>query len=271
MAGASTAQGGTGRTDSGPPRPGPQDENPPGPAPRRRLPRVRWRPVLWTAALALVAGGVLWALYGSPWLRLRQVSVTGTEVLTPAEVRAAAGARLGSPLISVDTDAVSANARRALPRIESVDIDRSWPHSLRISVTERKPVLLREKGGKFDEVDARGVLFATVGKAPRGIPLLDLDASESPSLRRFGTDRLLSEAARVATALPPSVASGVRAVRIRSYDAVTLLLKDGRTVEWGSGEKGRAKARALTALMKAAPKARHFDVSVPIAPAVSGS
>ena len=49
-----------------------------------------------------------------------------------------------------------------------------------------------------------------------------------------------------------------------------LELSRGRTVVWGSGEKGAAKARALTALMKAAPKARHFDVSAPTAPAVVG-
>ena len=40
---------------------------------------------------------------------------------------------------------------------------------------------------------------------------------------------------------------------------------------WGSGEDGPAKARALTALMKASPKAGHFDVSAPTAPAASGS
>lgn len=271
MAGASTAQGGKGSTGgvtSSQARPPEQD--PPGRAPGRRL-GVRARLLIAAGAVALVGGAALWLLYGSPWLRVREVSVSGTDVLSAREVRTAAAVPLGSPLVSVDTGAVSKNTRGALTRIESLEIDRSWPRTLTIKVTERKPVLVQEKGGKFDEVDAHGVLFATVGSAPRGIPKLDLDAGDAPSLRRFGTDRLLREAARVAGDLPPSVAPKVRTVKIRSYDAVSLLLSDGRTVEWGSGEKGEAKARALTALMKAAPKAGHFDVSVPIAPAVSGS
>jgi cell division protein FtsQ len=75
----------------------------------------------------------------------------------------------------------------------------------------------------------------------------------------------------VAGAVPPSVARRTDAVKVRSYDDISLELSDGRTVAWGSGEKGAEKARTLTALMKAAPDARHFDVSVPTAPASSGS
>jgi cell division protein FtsQ len=216
----------------------------------------------------LLLGGVLYLLYGSPWLRLREVRVTGTDVLSAREVERAAAPPVGSALISVNTGALEANARKRLPRIESVEIDRSWPRGLRIAVTERKPVLVREKGGKFDEVDAHGVLFATVGTPPRGIPRLDLDASASPSLHRFGTARLLREAAAVAAHVPSPVVKDLRTIRVRSYDDVTLLLSDGRAVAWGSGEKGAAKARTLTALMKAEPKARYFDVSVPLAPAV---
>jgi cell division protein FtsQ len=60
-------------------------------------------------------------------------------------------------------------------------------------------------------------------------------------------------------------------VRVRSYDSITLELTGGRTVLWGSGEQEAAKAKSLTALMKAAEDAEHFDVSVPSAPASSGS
>ncbi|CAM5539669.1 Cell division protein FtsQ OS=Streptomyces glaucescens OX=1907 GN=ftsQ PE=3 SV=1 [Streptomyces glaucescens] len=95
--------------------------------------------------------------------------------------------------------------------------------------------------------------------------------SASASLRRFGEPRLVREAVRVAGALPAAVARRTRTVEVRSFDDITLKLAGGRTVAWGSGEKGAAKARTLTALMKAAPDARHFDVSVPTAPASSGS
>ncbi|MFI8099869.1 cell division protein FtsQ/DivIB [Streptomyces sp. NPDC086023] len=232
----------------------------------------RRRPVLLgLAAAVLLAGGGTWALYGSSWLRVEKVGITGTEVLTPEQVRVAAAVPLGAPMAAVDTDEIEARLRGRLPRIDSVDVVRAWPHGIGLKVTERKPVLLIEKGAKFVEVDASGVRFATVPKAPEGVPVLELTAKRSPSLRRFDEERLLHEAVGVADDLPAAVARDTRVVRVRSYDAVVLELTGGRTVMWGSPEQGAAKGRALTALMKAAGSARHFDVSAPTAPAASGS
>lgn len=222
------------------------------------------------ATLALVAGGI-WALYGSTWLRVERVKTSGTRVLTVREVETAAAVPIGSPLISVDTDAIEARLLEKLPRIDTVEVVRSWPHGIGLKVTERKPVLLVEKGGKFIEVDRAGTRFATVDKAPVGVPELVLDIASSPSLRRFDGDRLLLEAVGVTGELPKEIARNTRVVRVTSYDSITLELDGGRTVFWGSGEHGSVKARVLTALMKATPKAGHFDVSAPTAPAASGS
>ncbi|MEU8704473.1 FtsQ-type POTRA domain-containing protein [Streptomyces sp. NPDC048565] len=264
MAGPTTAQRGeAGRADTParPPHIGPQG---------RRL-TGRTRLVLAAAGLALVAAATVWVLYGSSWLRLERVTTSGTDVLTRTEVEATAAAPVGSPLISVDTDAIADRLRQKLPRVDSVDVVRSWPHGVSLKVTERKPVLLVEKGGKFIEVDAKGVRFATIDKAPPHVPLLKLTPGQSASLRRFGSDRLLREAVGVAGDLPGKVAGETRTVRVTSYDSVVLELTGGRTVMWGSGEEGPVKARVLTALMKASPKAGHFDVSAPTAPAVSKS
>ncbi|MFF0276382.1 cell division protein FtsQ/DivIB [Streptomyces sp. NPDC004330] len=229
------------------------------------------RVLLLALAVLLLAAGGLWALYGSNWFRVERVKTSGTSVLTPREIEAAAAVPMGAPLVTVDTEAIEARLRRGFPRIESVDVVRSWPHGIGLKVTERKPVLLIEKGGRFVEVDATGMRFATVDTAPRGIPRLVLDSAASPSLRRFGADRLLREAVRVRGELPAEIAGDTRVVRVTSYDSVTLELTRGRTVFWGSGEHGPVKARVLTALLKATPKAGHFDVSAPTAPASSRS
>ncbi|NML49622.1 FtsQ-type POTRA domain-containing protein [Streptomyces sp. R302] len=236
----------------------------------------RFRPTGLKLALAavgllLLAGGTVWALYGSTWFRVEGVKTSGTAVLTRAQVEAVAAVPVGAPLATVDTDAIAARLREELPRIASVDVIRSWPHGIRIEVTERKPVLLLEKRGSFTEVDGDAVPFATVTTPPRGVPRLVLDVAASPSLRRFDADRLLAEAVRVRSELPDAIAKNTRVVRLSSYDSVTLELTRGRTVLWGSAEHGPAKARVLAALMKATPKAGHFDVSAPSAPASSGS
>ncbi|MGW6569901.1 cell division protein FtsQ/DivIB [Streptomyces sp. NPDC054975] len=229
------------------------------------------RLLLLALAVVLIAAGGFWALYGSTWLRVEHVTTSGTRVLTPREVEEVAAVPIGSPLVTVDTDAIEARLLRKLPRIDSVEVVRSWPHGIGLKVTERKPVLVVEKGGKFIEVDSAGTRFATVDKAPSGVPTLLLNAGSAPSLRRFDEDRLLLEAVGVTGELPGKIARDTRVVEVASYDSITLVLGDGRTVFWGSGEDGAVKARVLTALMKAMPKAGHFDVSAPTAPVASGS
>ncbi|MFJ1811068.1 MULTISPECIES: cell division protein FtsQ/DivIB [unclassified Streptomyces] len=264
MAGSATAERGARQQESS------------GPPLFRRLGPRRLRVIIiLTLAVVLLGGGTGWVLYGSQWLRVERVSVAGTDVLTPQQVRAAAAVPVGSPLVSVDTDAIGARLRRALPRIDSVDVVRSWPHGIGLKVTERTPVLLVQKGSNFVEVDDEGVRFATVPEAPKGVPLLEITVSSSrsaaASLRRFGEARLVREAVKTAGSLPAAVARATRVVKVRSYDDISLELSGGRAVEWGSAEKGAAKGRALTALMKAVPAARHFDVSAPTAPASAGS
>ncbi|WP_030850248.1 FtsQ-type POTRA domain-containing protein [Streptomyces sp. NRRL F-4474] len=290
MAGATTAQRGTPSSD-GPgrsPRKGAGSPKPPKSqkpaksakavkAAKRSAPRgpgkhLRRGPVLASlAAAVLLASGGTWVLYGSSWLRVEKVTATGTDVLTPEQVLGAAAVPVGSPLVSVDTDEIESRVRGRLPRIDSVDAVRAWPHGIGLKVTERKPVLLIKKDANFVEVDASGVRFDTVPKAPAGVPVLELNAGGSPSARRFDEERLLHEAVLVAGSLPAPIAKETVQVKVGSYDSIVLELTGGRSVRWGSGEQSDAKGRALTALLKAAPKAGHFDVSVPTAPAAAGS
>ncbi|EGX59948.1 cell division protein ftsQ-like protein [Streptomyces zinciresistens K42] len=265
MAGPTTAERGERQQESSDP-----------PLARRRLRGNRLRTIIILAVvLVLLPGGSVWLLYGSQWLRVTRVSISGTRVLTPAQVREAADVPVGSPLVSVDTGAIEARLRRALPRIDEVDVVRAWPRGIGLRVVERTAVLVVQKDRDFIEVDKEGVRFATVSQAPKGVPALQVAVSRTGTgaagLRRFGEARLVREAVRVAGALPAAVARGTQVVKVRSYDDISLVLTGGTTVSWGSGEKGAAKARALTALMKASPRARHFDVSVPTAPASAGS
>ncbi|WP_419183809.1 cell division protein FtsQ/DivIB, partial [Streptomyces albidus (ex Kaewkla and Franco 2022)] len=235
-----------------------------------RHPRRRALSLVFALA-ALLGGFGVWALYGSNWLLVERVSVSGNEVLTEKQVRDAAGIPVGTPLLSVDRTAAERRLKARLPRLDNIDVVRAWPHGIGLKVIERKPELVMKRDGNFVEVDDEGVRFAVVPKQPKGVPLLAMEVKRSASLRHFGSARLRREAVDVADSLPESVARDTRTVRVRSYDSVTLELTGGRTVLWGSGEQGAAKAKSLTALMKAAKGAEHFDVSVPSAPAASGS
>ncbi|WP_326808761.1 FtsQ-type POTRA domain-containing protein [Streptomyces sp. NBC_01775] len=253
-------------------RPGTRTEpgDPPGGRDSRwtRLPR-RLVVLLVLVLAALLGGFVTWALYGSPWLRVEQIGVQGNSVLHKKEIVRAAAVSKGAPLVTVDKAAVQRRVRSALPRVREVTAERSWPHGVVLTVTERRPHLVMESAGKYVEVDRRGVRFATVVKPPKGVPLLVLDRGSRAA--HFSPARLRREAGRATEALPYSVRRDTRTVRVRSYDNITMELTGDREVRWGSAERGKAKAKSLSALMKAAKGAEHFDVSVPSAPAASDS
>ncbi|MFR9675088.1 cell division protein FtsQ/DivIB [Streptomyces sp. TR02-1] len=250
------------------------------PSARWRFRRPGRRSALAAGVLTVVLGAFgVWALYGSAWLRVEEVSVSGTRVLTAGQVRDVADVPLGVPLASLDTQAAERRVRDRLRRVEHVRVTRAWPHGIDVRVTERRPVLVVHtgdgrsgSGGRYAEVDAEGVRFATVRKPPRGVPRLRVEgAGDTPSAEAFGPRALRRAGARVVTALPALVRKDVRSVRIRSYDRVAIELTGKRTVEWGAPEGGALKAEALAAVMKASPGAGRFDVTAPRAPAASGA
>lgn len=246
---------------------GDQDDGLHGPPRRSR--RVI---VLAALAAATVLGGAgTWLLYGSSWLRATHVRVAGAEVLYPDEVRDAAQVPLNGPLVSVDTDEIARRLKARLPRISAVEVERSWPHTVTLKVTERTPAALVKGDGYFAEVDADGFRFAERDTPLKGVPIIELQPDrDSASYRLFGAKRLLAAAVRVAADLPKVAYRDAQLIEVRSYDDITVQLAGGRVVMWGSAEGGAEKAVALAALMRVERDAEFFDVSAPTSPAASG-
>lgn len=213
---------------------------------------LTWRYVLYVAVVVLLAGFAVYAVYFSPWLRTEQVQVTGTSQLTKEQVVAAAGVPLGGPLAREDLDAIERRVE-ALAIVKSADVSRSWPHDVRIVVTERTPVAVLARGRFFVQVDASGVTFMPRLRSPGGLPTIDTGAAADANA--------LAEGAKVAASLPPEVAKLVDHIEVSTVDRIQLSLRDGRTVLWGSSEESVAKAKVVLALLKT--KAHSIDVSVP--------
>lgn len=99
---------------------------------RRRLHRVQF------AAAVLAAGGVGWAVAASPLLDVDRVIVRGLEHGRIEDVEAAAGIEKGSPLVTVDLERVR-SAAESVAWVAAADVSRSWPATVLVSVTERRP------------------------------------------------------------------------------------------------------------------------------------
>ena len=213
--------------------------------------------LLWSAGVAVVVVGIGLLLYFTPIMSARDIVVVGLGAVTQDEVVAAAGVPPGRPLLQVDTDAVAEKVAE-IRRVASVRVQREYPSTLRITVVERVPVVVRDYPDGVHLFDRDGVDFAT-GPPPPGIPYLDV---ENP-----GPDDPATKAAlEVVTSLRPEVAAQVGRVSAPSVAAITLTLIDGRTVVWGTTDRTEEKALKLGALLTQPGKT--YDVSSPDLPTV---
>ncbi|MCX4749612.1 FtsQ-type POTRA domain-containing protein [Kitasatospora sp. NBC_01287] len=235
--------------------------------------RLSRRGILVLSGLGAAVLGLLgWVLYFSSALDVQTVAIQGlrNDQLTVDEVRAAIGPVQHGPLARVDLDAVQRRVQ-AIPRVAKAEVWRGWPHTLRVKVIERQPVAaVKDSDGKFTQMDASGVSFATEATAPAGVPVveLQLSAPAQDAISAFPQSALVAAAVKVAAGLPSDVAKGAPSLLVRSYDDIELRLAGGATVRWGSAERTDRKATVLLALLK--QKAANYDVSAPDAPAISG-
>ncbi|GAB7099260.1 hypothetical protein JCM3263A_07350 [Thermobifida fusca] len=219
------------------------------------------RPDPWQAAFIILlvsglVGAVLWVLFGSRLLAVRQIEVTGLDRLAETEVLAAVDVTPGTPLARVDTDAVAARVSE-LRLVDSVDVQRGWPATLRVAVTERVPVFaLAAADGGYLLVDWEGVWVEKSEAEPEGYPLLHVsgDVEGNPAV---------ADSALVLAALPDALAADVAAVVATDRARLTLEFTTGATAMWGDTERAADKARALEVLMAQHPPepGRHYDVS----------
>ena len=217
---------------------------------------MHWRAVVAVLVLLALVVTTVWLVFFSAVLAVGKVTVDGNRLLGPDRVLAVADVPMGEQLALVDLEAISRRVA-ALAEVEDVDVTRAWPDGVRIDVTERTAVAVVELGGRLRGLDADGVVFRDYKTVPRGLPRVRPTTST-------GADAL-AEAAGVVAVLPQELAARVDHVEVQTIDQITLVLRDGRQVLWGSAEQSELKARVLPELL-AAQQAQVYDVSVPESP-----
>ncbi len=219
----------------------------------------RWLiPVLVIVPILLAVG---WLAWFSPWLAVSQVQVTVSSApdiagpLSADEVRAVAQVEPGVPLLRVPTAEIESRVT-ALPQVESATVTRAWPDTIVIDVVRRTPVALVAAASGYDLVDATGAVIRTVPGVEEGVPVV----------RASGDG--LTAAISVAREIPEEIRRRVVTVEASTRNNVTLVLRNGSEVMWGSAEEGPFKAEVLLVLLKEVD-ARWYDVSAPGVPATS--
>lgn len=222
---------------------------------RTRRRRV-WPFVLGAALLVALLGTGFWLVGFSSVLATQQVAITGLKTLDRTEVTSKAAVPLGVPVARQDLAAIAGRVAE-FPQVEHVAVERSWPNSISVTVTERTPVFAVRYANLYVLVDKNGVPYLTVTKQPDGLPLAAASKDDRASLVEIAT---------VSRDLSKKLREQVVTIRADSPYALVLVLDSGVEIAWGTSEQSKLKGQVALALMKQKPKA--IDVSAPHNPTV---
>jgi len=195
----------------------------------------------------------------SPVLVARSVRVEGVPPGYVANIVQRAAVPMNTPLVKIDTKAIS---RRVMvtAALADVTVSRSFPSTILISATLRVPVLaVKNPQGQVQVVDSQGVAYATVTRAPKGVPLIN--TVENPSSMES-----LRAAMAVLRALSADQRGRVSNMTVLGPNMVTLELGHVKVV-WGGGSEPELKVRVMTALLKQNDVGT-IDVSAPRTPVI---
>jgi cell division protein FtsQ len=206
------------------------------------------------AAIAVLGAGVVYATGWTSLMGVNTITVQGATVTSSEQLIGAAGIEKGTPMMRVDVRA--ATARLAdLPQLASVDVTRSWPRTVVLSVTERTPVAVQKADGGWDLLDANGVAFVVSTEKPKDLPVVQRSPDEMTNTAML----------QALSGMTPEIRSQVATISASSPSTIRVTMrKTDAEVNWGSAQESEYKSQVLAVLLST--KAGWYDVSNPDTP-----
>jgi cell division protein FtsQ len=223
--------------------------------------RRRWKRIALAVLAAIVAGTLVWVVWFSDVLAVHDVEVAGRTTLKQSQVLQAADVPVGRPLARVDVTAIEGRVA-ALERVDSVDVSRSWPRTLSITIVERSTVVWESIGGEIRGIDRHGIDYRSYSSPPKGRIEAKITASDADD--RLEISESVVDVVRLIGAKDPALRKDIQSVAAGSKDSIELNLTEGRTVVWGSSADGERKLSVLPSLLGI--DATRYDVSAPDQP-----
>lgn len=184
-----------------------------------------------------IAVFVWWSLYQSKWFIAQDVSVTGNERLTIEQISVVAEVPIGNSLMSIDTAAM-ASQLMTMPEIKVATVERGWPHTILIKVTERTPIAVAATVSGFNLIDSQGLNAGVVAVPPAGLLIISAQPDSNA----------MQGAIKTLAAIP--VQWQLIGLSAATQDSIVATLGSGAVITFGSSERAADKVEVAQALME---------------------
>jgi cell division protein FtsQ len=220
---------------------------------------------LWGRILAIVGPVSLTAVvlssFFTPMLAVEKIEFVGNERISESELESALSSLYERPMTTISDDEI-AGLLGEFTLIETFTSQAEPPHTLRLNIRERQPILILVRAGKSFLYDAAGVQIAATDEISN-YPFLIFDGNPIENPRFTAAVELLFS-------LPLATYSQVFSLEVSRSLTSKLVLRDSNlNVFWGSTDEGLLKSEVLDSLIATGVKnALRIDVSSPNSPVV---
>jgi cell division protein FtsQ len=168
-------------------------------------------------------------------------------------------------MVDLDTGSIARRVE-ARPWVARATVERHWPSTVEVRVTERAPVAQARAGSGWAVLDRTGRVVAVAPSADPGLVEVE-GLSPGPPGTSVGSRQALAVAASLTARL------GAEAARItRGSEGLDVVLRGGIVVHLGSTDELGDKLTALDAILAKArpdPPIATIDVRVPSSPVLT--
>jgi cell division protein FtsQ len=191
--------------------------------------------LIWLIIVLAVSGW--WILYQSKWFIAQGVTVTGNSRLTVEQISAVAAVPIGNSLMSINTAAMTEQLME-LTEIKVVTVERGWPHTILINVTERTPIAVAATLSGFNLIDSEGKNAGRVAAPPPGLLVISAVPESKAMLGAITT----------LAAIPAQWQ--LIELAAATQDNIVATLGTGAVITFGSSERAADKVEVAQALLE---------------------
>jgi cell division protein FtsQ len=208
------------------------------------------------ALLGLVVGlviGCVWgavALYRAPIFTVKEVRVTGAKHLEQADVISQAKIPRDATLLRLPAAGIEKRLA-ADPWVRSVRVDRDFPSTVVIQITERRPAATVDAGGtNLWMIAGDGYwLGRRSAEESETIVIRDLE-NIRPAAGHRALSKELRNAVRLASGLSPELRSAARAISAPTVEKTAVITKEDVEIYFGEATQLAAKDRIAREILR---------------------